>query len=196
MDAQTPLHIAVIIGSTREGRHAPRVADWFTDRAAARDGMTLDVIDLAEVDLPFTMTGHGRPRPASVAALGERLARADAFVVITPEYNHSFPAPLKNAIDWYGAEWANKPVAFVSYGGVSGGLRAVQQLRHVFIELRATPIRDTVSFHDVWSLFDADGSWPKPSDQREQAVATLLDQLAWSAATLRAGREGLVSAVA
>ena len=112
-------------------------------------------------------------------------------MVITPEYNHSFPAPLKNAIDWYGAEWANKPVAFVSYGGVSGGLRAVQQLRHVFIELRATPIRDTVSFHDIWSLFDTDGTWPKPSEQREQAVATLLDQLVWSATTLRAGRGGV-----
>ena len=60
----TPLHTAVIIGSTREGRHAPRVADWFTERAAEREGITLDVIDLAEVDLPFTMTGFGGPRPA------------------------------------------------------------------------------------------------------------------------------------
>jgi NAD(P)H-dependent FMN reductase len=191
MDSNRPLHIAVIIGSTRDGRFAPTVAKWFTDRAGKREALTLDVVDLAEVGLPYTMTGFGQPRPAEVEALGERLARADAFVVVTPEYNHSFPAPLKNAIDWYHREWNNKPVAFVSYGGISGGLRAVQQLRQVFIELQASPIRDTLSFHDIWSLFDADGNWPKVDDKREAAAQSLLDQLVWWGTTLRQGREAL-----
>jgi NAD(P)H-dependent FMN reductase len=194
MESQTPLHVAVIIGSTREGRLAPHVATWFTDRADQRTDLALDVIDLADADLPYTMTGHGQPRPAEVEAFGERLARADAFVVITPEYNHSFPAPLKNAIDWYVREWANKPVAFVCYGGISGGLRAVQQLRQVFIELQASPIREVVSFHDIWSLFDTDGSWPKPSEQRDDAAKALLDQLAWWGTTLREGRSTLAVA--
>jgi NAD(P)H-dependent FMN reductase len=194
MDTHRPLQTAVIIGSTREGRFAPTVAKWFSDRAGQRADLAVDVIDLAEVGLPGTMTGYGQPRPAVVEALGERLAAADAFVVVTPEYNHSFPAPLKSAVDWYTDEWRNKPVAFVSYGGISGGLRAVQQLRQVFIELQSSPIRETLSFHDIWSLFDADGTWPTPSEKRETAATALLDQLVWWGTTLRAGREAPVGA--
>lgn len=195
--ATTPdqLRLAVIIGSTRDGRFAPTVADWFAARAAEQSpGLAIDVIDLAEADLPLTMTGFGQPRPAPVEALAPRLADADAFVVVTPEYNHSFPAVLKNAIDWYNAEWSRKPVAFVSYGGISGGLRAVQQLRHVFIELAAVPIRDTLSFAEYWNQFAADRSWPAPSEARDKAVTSLLDQLTWTARTLRAGRRETAAA--
>ena len=189
MTATDRLRVAVIIGSTREGRFAPTVADWFVARAAgARPDLAIDVIDLAEADLPLTMTAFGQPRPEPVATLAPRLAEADAFVIVTPEYNHSFPAVLKSAIDWYHGEWSRKPVAFVSYGGVSGGLRAVQQLRHVFIELAAVPIRDTVSFTEYWNQFAEDQSWPAPSEARDKAVAALLDQLTWAAETLRAGR--------
>ena len=188
------LRVAVIIGSTREGRFGPTVADWFVARAGAGGhDFDLDVVDLAEADLPLTMNAFGQPRPERVAALAPRLAAADAFVVVTPEYNHSFPAALKNAIDWYHSEWNRKPVAFVSYGGVSGGLRAVQQLRHVFIELSAVPIRDTVSFHEYWTQFTEDKTWPRPSEARDTAVSTLLDQLEWAGKTLRAGRQDAVS---
>lgn len=187
------LRVAVIIGSTRDGRFAPTVADWFATRAAeSHPELDLDLVDLAEADLPLTMTGFGQPRPPAVAALAPRLSEADAFVIVTPEYNHSFPAALKNAIDWYSGEWSRKPVAFVSYGGVSGGLRAVQQLRHVFIELSAVPIRDTVSFHEYWNQFAEDRSWPLPSESRDKAVRTLLDQLSWAGRTLRAGRREVV----
>ena len=89
---------------------------------------SVDVIDLATVDLPVVLTRH--PDRAVDEYLA-RLDRADAFVVVTPEYNHSFPAPLKNAIDWAFRQWQAKPVAFVSYGGLAGGLRAVEQLRHL-----------------------------------------------------------------
>jgi NAD(P)H-dependent FMN reductase len=192
--APDPLRIAVIIGSTRDGRFAPTVADWFVARAAeARPDLVIDLVDLAEADLPLTMTAFGQPRPEPVAALAPRLAGADAFVIVTPEYNHSFPAVLKNAIDWYHGEWSRKPVAFVSYGGVSGGLRAVQQLRHVFIELSAVPIRDTVSFTEYWNQFAEDRSWPVPSENRDKALAGLVDQLTWAARTLRAGRQTPVS---
>ena len=193
-EASTPLRVAVIIGSTRDGRFAPTVTDWFAARAAAsHPEFDLDIVDLAEADLPLTMTNFGQPRPPAVEALAPRLTAADAFVIVTPEYNHSFPAALKNAIDWYHDEWKRKPVAFVSYGGVSGGLRAVQQLRHVFIELSAVPIRDTVIFHEYWNQFAEDRSWPRPSDARDTAVRTLLDQLAWAGKTLRAGRLTAVS---
>ena len=184
-----PLRVAVIIGSTRAGRFGPTVADWFAARAAeSHPGLAIDVVDLAEADLPLTMTDFGQPRPEPVAALAPRLAGADAFVIVTPEYNHSFPAVLKSAIDWYHGEWSRKPVAFVSYGGVSGGLRAVQQLRHVFIELSAVPIRDTISFTEYWNQFAEDQSWPRPSESRDEALQSLFDQLTWTATTLRAGR--------
>jgi NAD(P)H-dependent FMN reductase len=183
------LRVAVIIGSTREGRFGPTVADWFLTHAAAlRPDLEFDLIDLVDADLPLTLTGFGQPRPEPVEALAPRLGRADAFVIVTPEYNHSFPAALKNAIDWYHDEWRRKPVAFVSYGGVSGGLRAVQQLRHVFIELSAVPIRDTLSFTEFWTQFADDRSWPRPSETRDKALDALLDQLAWAGRTLRAGR--------
>ena len=114
----------------------------------------MDVIDLAEARLPDVLSNQPA---ASVTATSQRLAAADAFVVVTPEYNHSFPASLKNAIDWHFKEWQAKPVGFVSYGGMSGGLRAVEHLRQVFVELHAVTVRDAVSFHGVWGLFDTDG---------------------------------------
>lgn len=106
---------------------------------------------------------------------------------MTPEYNHSYPASLKNVIDWHNAQWHAKPVAFVAYGGLSGGLRAVEHLRQVFAELHATTIRDTVSFHGAWSQFDEDGS-PKDPEGVNAAAKMLLDQLGWWAQALREAR--------
>lgn len=100
-------------------------------------------------------------------------------MVVTPEYNRSFPAPLKTAIDWYPQEWRAKPVAIVSYGGPSGGLYAAGQLREVFAELDAVTIRDTVSLPDYWNQFDADGSWPKASADCNAAAKSTLSRLVW-----------------
>ena len=115
-----------------------------------------------------------------------RLASADAFVVVTPEYNHGYPGALKLLIDSASREWHAKPVAFVSYGGISGGLRAVEQLRLVFAELHATTIRDSVSFANVWELFNSAGQ-PPPSAHK--AMSALLRQLSWWAHALRDARE-------
>jgi NAD(P)H-dependent FMN reductase len=192
----SPTRTAIIIGSTREGRFGHTVADWFTDHATRYvDGRTPapDLIDLAETQLPQTLGEIGGPLPPPVRALAPRLAAADAFVVVTPEYNHSFPAPLKTAIDWYVDEWKAKPVGFVSYGGTGGGLRAVEQLRLVFAELQAVTIRETVSFHSCWDRFDDSGS---PVDSAGYAAAAdgLLAQLAWWARALRAARTELPQA--
>ncbi|GAA2620766.1 NAD(P)H-dependent oxidoreductase [Actinomadura fulvescens] len=193
MSETRPLRTAIIIGSTREGRFGLTVAGWFTGRAAHRADLDLDVVDLAETRLPDTLgatDGAGGAEPAAVRALAPRLAAADAFVIVTPEYNHSFPAPLKTAIDWYVDEWRAKPVGFVSYGGTSGGLHAVEQLRPVFAELQAVTIRETVSFHSCWARFDERG---RPVDAEGAAAAAdgLLDQLTWWARALRAARIGL-----
>ncbi|WP_079036832.1 MULTISPECIES: NADPH-dependent FMN reductase [Streptomyces] len=178
------LKVAVIVASTREGRFAPTVADWFTKVAGERADLDVDVIDLADARLPDGLSRQ--PGPA-VAEISPRLDAADAFVVITPEYNHSFPATLKTAIDWHYAEWRAKPVGFVSYGGMSGGLRAVEQLRQVFAELHAVTVRDTVSFHGVWDRFDASGE-PVDPVGTAAAATTMLDQLAWWGHTLRDGK--------
>ncbi|MBA3745847.1 NADPH-dependent FMN reductase [Sporichthya sp.] len=159
-----PYRLAVIVGSTREGRFSPTVAAWFTDLARTRPDLVVEVVDL--VDTPG-------PGAEFTAAIG----RADAVVVVTPEYNHSFPGPLKTAIDSVRGEWFAKPVGFVSHGGISGGLRAVEPLRGVFAELHAVTIRETVSFAMAWEAFDGDGQPKDP--QAGEAAHRLLDQLAW-----------------
>lgn len=183
-----PLKVAVILGSNRDGRFGPVVADWFLARAADHSGIETELVDVVEAGLPTAITFSPGPEEAArLGAVSARLAAADAFVVLTPEYNHSFPAPLKNLIDWHSAEWQAKPVAFVSYGGISGGLRAVEQLRQVFAELHTVTVRDTVSFHNAGALFDDEGRHldPGPADA---AAKTLLDQLVWWGNALRDAR--------
>jgi NAD(P)H-dependent FMN reductase len=189
--AEKSFQLAVIVGSVREGRFGPTVADWFAGQARQREDLNVDVIDLAEIRLPMVLPGFGSApalEPArALQSLTPRLDAADAFVVVTPEYNHSFPASLKNVIDWHDRQWHAKPVGFVSYGGISGGLRAVEQLRLVFAELHAVGIRDTVSFHGAWSHFDDTGN-PISPEGCNSAAKTMLDQLAWWTRTLREGR--------
>lgn len=185
MDITRPLRLAVIVASNREGRFGPVVADWFAGHTAARDDFATRVVDLADVDLPTALT-HA-PGPAVAAELGRVgpvLDEADAFVVITPEYNHSFPAALKSLIDWHFTEWQAKPVGFVSYGGISGGLRAVEQLRQVYAEMHAVTLRDTVSFAMVHDCFGADGVLKDPAGP-DTAATALLDRLAWWALALK-----------
>ncbi|MET9292116.1 NAD(P)H-dependent oxidoreductase [Streptomyces sp. NPDC003077] len=181
--SERPFTLAVIVSSTREGRFAPVIADWFTRHAEGRPDITVDVIDLATVQ-PYEL----RWGSEEMASYAKRVDAADAFVVVTPEYNHSFPAPLKHAIDLLRAEWQGKPVGFVSYGGISGGLRAVEQLRLVFAELGATTVRETVSFAMAHGLFDDTGAPHDPAGA-DRAADALLDQLTWWAVALRQARE-------
>ncbi len=167
----TPIRLAVLVASTREGRFGPVVARWFAGQAAARDDVELTVVDLID---------HPVPGAELAAAIGA----ADAIVVVTPEYNHSFPGPLKTAIDSVRDEWAATPIGFVSYGGISGGLRAVEGLRPVFAELHAMTIRETVVFPLYWESFDADGALKDPAPATAAADA-LLEQLIWWAHALR-----------
>ncbi|MEV4128552.1 NAD(P)H-dependent oxidoreductase [Nocardia sp. NPDC049707] len=186
--ARQRLRIAMIIGSTRSGRFGPTVADWLAGRVQRRRDLDLDTIDLAGAGLPDELADHDDPTPAPVREIGQRLAAADAFIVITPEYNGSFPAALKNAIDWFDAEWAAKPVTVVSYGHDSDGSRATAQLRQIFAELNAVPIRRTVAVARAWQRFGADGSWPRRDPELEAAVCAALDQITWWATALRAAR--------
>ena len=181
MTEPEPLHLAVIVGSTRPRRMGRVVADWFLTQLGERGDLTWDLVDLADTGLPAVFEST----PA-VERYRERLDAADAFVVVTPEYNHGYPAPLKQAIDLAHREWFAKPVGFVAYGGMAGGARAVEQLRQVFAELHATTIRDSVGFHSVHAQFD-DGELVDPA-AATVAAKTMLDQLAWWARALRDAR--------
>ncbi|MCQ4085037.1 NAD(P)H-dependent oxidoreductase [Streptomyces sp. RB6PN25] len=191
MPGNTTPRIAAMTASVREGRFGPTVTRWFVDHARESAGLDVDVIDLEDFPLPLKQPDFGKdPSPQSARllnGLSPRLAAADAFVVVTPEYNHSFPASLKNVIDWHNQEWHAKPVGFISYGGISGGLRAVEHLRLVFAELHAVTIRDTVSFHVAWEQFDPEGR-PTSPEGCNAAAKTMLDQLLWWARALREAR--------
>jgi len=186
-----PFQLAIILGSTRAGRFGPVVANWFATQAEKRGDMRIDLIDLAETPIPAVQQAHpvptGEYHSADVRAFASRIGAADAFVVVTPEYNHSYPAALKLAIDSVHPEWYAKPVGFISYGGFAGGLRAVEHLRAVFAELHAVTIRETVSFYLAHAQFDENGE-PRDAEGVNGAAKVLLDQLAWWAHTLREGR--------
>ncbi|MBB3142344.1 NADPH-dependent FMN reductase [Halomonas organivorans] len=172
---QETLRIAVIYGSVRDGRMADTVVNWVKHRLGEWPGFTVDVIDPAGRDAD------------DQGAHDHRLDAADGFIVVTPEYNHSFPGALKSLIDSHFWEWQAKPVAFVSYGAASGGIRAVEQLRGVFAELHAVGLRDAVMLPNVWNQFDQDGALLE-ADMSARAMRTLLARLQWWANALADAR--------
>ncbi|WP_031076987.1 NADPH-dependent FMN reductase [Streptomyces sp. NRRL WC-3742] len=184
--------LVVVVGSVREGRFGPVVSSWVAERAAEHGGFEVEVVDLAEVELPLALpssspkfAGDDYPRPAGMARLTEALEGADAFLIVTPEYNHSYPASLKAAIDWHFTQWTAKPVAFVSYGGAAGGRHAVLHLENVLTELHAVTIRDGLAFPNYFTAWE-DG---RPTDPNAAGYAkVLLDQLSWWAGALKNAR--------
>lgn len=180
-----PIATSIIIGSTRPGRFGPRVAGWFGELAEDRPELKVDLIDLLDEELPPAWTRDHSPGLDRYLA---KLDRAEAFVVVTPEYNHGYPAPLKQAIDLAQAQWRAKPVGFVSYGGRSGGLRAVEQLRQVFAEVHAVTVRDVVSLHSPWDLFDDDDGVRLDELGATAAAHVLLDRMIWWGRALRTAR--------
>lgn len=183
----TRIRLALIYGSSREGRFCDKVAGWAISQIEGDGPFDLAVVDPGDIDLP---PRHVSGKHPALEELRQVIDWADGFVVVTPEYNRGYPAILKFLIDAVGPEWRGKPVGFVSYGGISGGLRAVEQLRLVFGELHAAPIRDGVAFADVWSRFDAEGGLLN-ADRTEQAMATMLAQLHWWASALRTARRSV-----
>lgn len=179
-----PVHVATIVASTRPGRFGPVIGNWFAREVAARPAFTNDVIDLAEVDVEATAPRSQQP---AAAALLARIEAADAIVIVVPEYNHSYPASIKHVIDLAGGQWQGKPVGFVSYGGISGGLRATEHLRPVVATLGAAGVRNTLSFHNANRQFDDTGQ-PVDPEGLGVAVKAFLDELTWWAEGLRNAR--------
>jgi NAD(P)H-dependent FMN reductase len=176
--------VALIYGSTRKGRFCDTVARWAASQISGDSRFSLKIVDPAASQDDEGVTGLPGEETASAQSVIEW---ADAVVVVTPEYNHGYPAPLKALIDSIGQQWHAKPVAFVSYGGVSGGLRAVEQLRQVFAELHAVTVRDVVSFAGAWEQFDA-GGMPLTPERRQKSMRNMLGYLHWWAVALRDAR--------
>lgn len=180
----------IVIASTRPGRAGLPVGRWFADRAEAHGGFDVEVVDLAELALPFLDEPHHpkmrRYTKDHTRRWSAMVEAADAFVFVTPEYNHGMPASLKNAIDYLHAEWAHKPVGFVSYGGVSAGTRAVQMLKQVVTAVRMLPVFEAVSIPFV-QQFLADGEL-HANDVMDDAAGQMLDELRRSEEALRPRR--------
>jgi NAD(P)H-dependent FMN reductase len=172
--------LIVIIASTRPGRIGVPVADWFMEQAAAHGGFDLELVDLYELDLPLLdEPNHPRLRNYTkqhTKAWSETVDSADAVVFVTAEYNHSYTAALKNAIDYLHHEWRHKPLGFVSYGGVAAGTRAMQALKPVAIALALVPVVAAVNIPFVQQFRTDDGTIVGNDIMVEAAVA-MLDEL-------------------
>jgi NAD(P)H-dependent FMN reductase len=173
------MKLLVIIASTRPGRAGKFVGDWFAQQARDHGGFDVEIADLAEINLPFL---DEPAHPATGQYIHQHtkdwsalVDSADAFVFVMPEYNYTFNAPLKNAIDFLNREWQYKPVGFVSYGGISGGMRAVQAIKQVVTTLRMTPIVDAVTIPMVRTMLDEDGF--HPTDIVGASTKVTLDEL-------------------
>ena len=178
------LKVAIITGSTRPGRKSEAVARWVYDIAAKRSDASFEVVDIAAFDLPLLdeamppmMNQYAKPHTKAWAA---KIATFDAFVFVTPEYNHSTSGALKNAIDYLFREWNDKAAGFVGYGGV-GGTRAVEHLRLIMGEIKVAPVRAQVSL-SLFTDFENFSKF-KPAPHQEAAVKAMFDDLvSWGGA--------------
>jgi NAD(P)H-dependent FMN reductase len=187
------LDLKVIIGSTRPNRFSEQPAQWIFDKAKQRANLSVELLDLRDYPLPFfeealppglAKDNYDHP---TVTRWREKIKEADGYIVATPEYNHGYPAVLKNALDYTYFAWAKKAIAFVSWGGLGGG-RAVEQLRGVAIELDMAPVRTAVHIPNFWMFLDDKGKF-KSFDPYEPAGDALIDQLTWWAGALKAARQ-------
>lgn len=191
------LKIQVILASIREGRFGDKPAEFMLGEAKKLAGVETELVDLRDYTLPFFASAVSPSRAmgeygnSEVMRFAGKVSEADAYIIVTPEYNHGYPGALKNALDSIYGEWIGKPVAFVSYGGV-GGARAVEQLRQVAVELQMAPIRNAV--HISWDVYMAVAKAQAPVDPVlfapiAKAAEALLTQLLWWGRALKAARE-------
>jgi NAD(P)H-dependent FMN reductase len=178
------MKLMIIFGSSRQARKGEVVANWVKNHAQEDNRLEVDYVDCRDLNLPFfdeplgpyTMKRQGvdYTHPEG-RAWADRVGKADGVLIVTPEYNHSFTAVLKNALDWVGPEWNYKPVSFVSYGGISGGSRVVEQLRTVTIELGLMQVSNPIHFPFFERAFDEKGQ-PLHTDNNDK-LKSMFDEL-------------------
>jgi len=198
----TPIKIKVIVGSTRQNRFSEKPAGWIFEEAKKLEGVEAELLDLRDYPMPFfddpmsPSMAKGQYSNEIVKKWADKINDGDAFIIVTPEYNHGYSAVLKNALDVIYPEWNRKPVGFVSYGSALGA-RAVEQLRQVAVELQMVPIRNAIHI-PVDIFFTAMmGKGPTGPEMfkpiREgmmgDRVQIFFDDLLWWAKALKAARE-------
>lgn len=187
--------LKVILGSSRNGRFGDKVGKLVMDFLSEGNDFNSELLDLQEWDLPFYNEMSSmqylqmEPSTPEISKWGEKINEADAFIIITPEYNHGYPAVLKNALDYAYREWKRKPVAFVSYSaGPIAGMRAVEQLRQVVAELHMADIRETFALPNIFGAFDEAGEF-KDKDSVKPFFQTMVNDLLWWTDALKVARE-------
>jgi len=191
------IKVKIIIGSTRQGRFSEKPAKWIFNQIKAVEGVEAEILDLRDYPMPFF------EEPSSPSSAKEpyknpvvekwtaKIAEADAFIMVTPEYNHGYPAVLKNAIDYVYKGWNQKPVGFLSYGG-AGGARAIEQLRQVVAEMQMASIRNSLQI--FWPMYlevlkETVGAQPSALDALKDGAGKFNEQLLWWARALKTARE-------
>lgn len=196
MANSSKLNVKLIVGSSREGRFSIKAAEWIKSLLEKNPNINSEILDLAKIDLPFfdqpvSPAYNSEPYPyKQVNEFTAKINEADAYIVVTPEYNRGPAAVLKNALDWVYKEWGKKSIGFVSYGSV-GGARAVEQLRTNSIELQMAPIREAVHIlgNDFFSSVGDDAKIDILFDQYTSSAERMIEQLIWWAEALKAARE-------
>ncbi|MFO1178784.1 MAG: NAD(P)H-dependent oxidoreductase [Ottowia sp.] len=189
-----PLHIALIIGSTRQARLGPKVAQWLHGVASQRPDLKVELLDLKDFDLPlFDEKASNLWLPsedARATAWQEKIGEFDGYLVTVGEYNHSMTGALKNAFDQAYVEWGRKPIGFAGYGGV-GGARAVEHARNVAVELQMVPVRTAVHIAggDFYALYQGAKTMPEIEANLLPAAHAMLDEMAWWGQATRAARK-------
>lgn len=189
-----PLHIALIVGSTRQARLGPKVAQWLHGVASQRPDLKVELLDLKDFDLPlFDEKASNLWLPsedARATAWQEKIGEFDGYLVTVGEYNHSMTGALKNAFDQAYVEWGRKPIGFAGYGGV-GGARAVEHARSVAVELQMVPVRTAVHIAggDFYALYQGAKTMPEIEANLLPAAHAMLDEMAWWGQATRAARK-------
>jgi NAD(P)H-dependent FMN reductase len=195
------LKVKVILGSTRQGRFSDTPGAWVLGQLQTKRGIEAEVLDLRDYPMPFfneSETPSYKTKPYSDPAVVKwtaKIAEADAFIIIAPEYNHGYPAVLKNALDYAYQEWNEKPVAFVAYGSAMGA-RSVEQLRLVAVELQMAPVRNAL--HIPYDVVMTIGKGAPPADvfaPYAERASGLADQLLWWGRALKVARDAKTATV-
>jgi NAD(P)H-dependent FMN reductase len=178
------IKIAILTGSTRPSRFNDIPADWLYKLTSKIKGASFELIDIAQLNLPFLdepePAGSERYTKNHTKQWSKKISSIDGFVFVTPEYNHGISPALKNAVDYLYVEWNFKPIAFVSYGSLAGGSRAVEHWRGIAGELKMYDIREQVMFPNYWDNFNVDGSFNFTEKTVKNAEAMMKSLLYWA----------------
>jgi NAD(P)H-dependent FMN reductase len=182
------LKVQVIIGSTRQQRFSEKPANWIYQQLKTQPQVQAELLDLRDYPLPFYNEAlsparlEGKYADPKIQTWVNKIDEADGYVMVAPEYNHGYPAVLKNAIDYPYYEWNKKPVGFISYGSV-GGARAIEQLRQVVIELQMVPIKTSISIPG--GLYIGNEDKPDVFAPLAEKADAFIDELIWLAEALK-----------